>query len=64
MTWLLTLAFVFSCALIVGAKTTVSISGTQFIINGKQANAGSSAAGLLLNSKMSQVIQNKEENKR
>lgn len=37
-------------------KTTVSISGTQFYINGKLSNDGTPAAGLLLNSKMSQAI--------
>jgi len=39
---------------VVSCKTIVSIQGTQFYINNKVTNAGSPAAGLLINSKMSQ----------
>jgi hypothetical protein len=44
-----------------GGQTVVSIQGTQFYINGQLANAGSPAAGLLLNSKMTQVTQEQIE---
>jgi len=47
---LLAIAWTVSC------KTIVSIQGTQFYINNKLTNAGSPAAGLLINSKMTQAI--------
>lgn len=43
------------CSSALAGKTSVSIVGTQFYINGKVSNPGSPAQGLLLNSRMSQV---------
>jgi hypothetical protein len=44
------------CLLVaVSCETIVSIDGTQFYINNKLTNAGSPAAGLLINSRMTQV---------
>lgn len=45
---------------VISGRTEVSIFNNQFYINGKITNAGSDAAGLLLNSRMTQAIFNDE----